>query len=113
MPKPSSKGAMPLKTSLGDGYIIALNLLANTPEWMAKIKAKPMFLGLDLRGGVHFTMQVDMAAAKQKTLERYRWRHPPRIAQASKSASACQNHQSDKVITVPFQNAADAKSLPE
>ena len=60
-----------IENALGEGYITALNLIADSPEWMAKIKANPMFLGLDLRGGVHFTMQVDMKAALQKTFERY------------------------------------------
>ena len=47
-------------------YIVALNLLANTPQWMAGLRALPMYLGLDLRGGVHFLMQVDMKAALTK-----------------------------------------------
>ncbi|MFM8766709.1 MAG: protein translocase subunit SecD, partial [Rubrivivax sp.] len=47
-------------------YIVALNLLSNTPQWMAKLRALPMYLGLDLRGGVHFLMQVDMKAALTK-----------------------------------------------
>ena len=45
-----------IENTLGEGYITALNLLADSPEWMSKINANPMFLGLDLRGGVHFTM---------------------------------------------------------
>jgi len=44
-------------------YIVALNLLSRSPAWMASIRALPMYLGLDLRGGVHFLMQVDMKAA--------------------------------------------------
>lgn len=56
---------------LGDNYIIALNQLPNSPVWMSKIGAEPMFLGLDLRGGVHFLLQVDMQAALDKTMERY------------------------------------------
>lgn len=56
---------------LGDGYIVALNLISNSPDWMAKIGANPMFLGLDLRGGVHFLMQVDMEAAIRKKLDSY------------------------------------------
>ncbi|MGI9152481.1 MAG: protein translocase subunit SecD, partial [Rubrivivax sp.] len=47
-------------------YIVALNLLANTPQWMSSLRALPMYLGLDLRGGVHFLMQVDMKAALTK-----------------------------------------------
>ena len=47
-------------------YIVALNLLSRSPTWMAKLHALPMYLGLDLRGGVHFLMQVDMKAALTK-----------------------------------------------
>lgn len=60
-----------LQQDLGDNYIIALNQLPDTPTWMSKIHANPMFLGLDLRGGVHFMLQVDMKAAISKTLDRY------------------------------------------
>ena len=48
-----------LKTKLGDQYIIALNLEPATPQWLMSIGAQPMKLGLDLRGGVHFLLQVD------------------------------------------------------
>ena len=51
------------------GYIVALNLLSRTPQWMAAFNAKPMFLGLDLRGGVHFLLQVDMKSALVKKAE--------------------------------------------
>ncbi len=44
-------------------YIVALNLVSRSPRWMASIRALPMYLGLDLRGGVHFLMQVDMKSA--------------------------------------------------
>ncbi len=47
-------------------YIVALNLLSRSPDWLTKINALPMYLGLDLRGGVHFLLQVDMAAALEK-----------------------------------------------
>ncbi|MBP6562651.1 MAG: protein translocase subunit SecD [Neisseriaceae bacterium] len=60
-----------IEDSLGEGYITALNLLPDSPTWMANIKANPMFLGLDLRGGVHFLLQVDKKAAVEKKLERY------------------------------------------
>ncbi len=60
-----------IQHELGDNYIVALNLLSSSPEWLARIKAHPMFLGLDLRGGVHFLLEVDMKAALDKTLERY------------------------------------------
>lgn len=50
-------------------YIIALNLLSRSPNWLTALNAKPMFLGLDLRGGVHFLLQVDMGAALKTNLE--------------------------------------------
>lgn len=50
-------------------YIVALNLVSRSPEWMARLHALPMYLGLDLRGGVHFLMQVDMKAALTKRAE--------------------------------------------
>lgn len=52
-------------------YIVALNLLSSSPTWLAKIGALPMYLGLDLRGGVHFLLQVDMKAALEKAADRY------------------------------------------
>ena len=52
-------------------YIVALNLLSSSPRWLAKIGALPMYLGLDLRGGVHFLLQVDMKAALDKAADRY------------------------------------------
>jgi preprotein translocase subunit SecD len=50
-------------------YVVALNLLSKTPAWMASVNARPMYLGLDLRGGVHFMLQVDMQAALTKKAE--------------------------------------------
>ena len=50
-------------------YIVALNLVPNTPTWLLKINALPMYLGLDLRGGVHFRLEVDMKAAIQKRID--------------------------------------------
>ncbi|HEX4880049.1 MAG TPA: protein translocase subunit SecD, partial [Limnobacter sp.] len=47
-------------------YIVALNLLSKSPDWLTSINALPMYLGLDLRGGVHFLLQVDMDAALEK-----------------------------------------------
>jgi preprotein translocase subunit SecD len=60
-----------VKKSLGRSYVVALNLAAATPDWLSKFGAEPMFLGLDLRGGVHFLMEVDMDAAAVKAEDRY------------------------------------------
>lgn len=50
-------------------YVVALNLLPGTPKWLSALHAAPMYLGLDLRGGVHFTLQVDMQAALTQKAE--------------------------------------------
>lgn len=55
--------------SLGQGYTVALNLADSTPQWLQSIGAKPMNLGLDLRGGVHFLLEVDMDAAIDQRLD--------------------------------------------
>lgn len=60
-----------IQQSLGDNYVVALNLISASPDWMTSINANPMFLGLDLRGGVHFLLEVDMDAAIKKTLNKY------------------------------------------
>jgi preprotein translocase subunit SecD len=56
---------------LGGDYVVALNLAPATPPWLTSLGALPMYLGLDLRGGVHFLMAVDMEAAVQQAAERY------------------------------------------
>jgi len=58
-----------LVVNLGKDYTVALNLVPQTPNWLQSIGAKPMYLGLDLRGGVHFLLQVDMKAALDKAAE--------------------------------------------
>ena len=58
-----------LRRGLGDNYVVALNLAPTTPEWLQKIGAKPMKLGLDLRGGVHFLLEVDMDKAISQRME--------------------------------------------
>jgi preprotein translocase subunit SecD len=60
-----------LKTDLGTRYIVALNLAPATPTWLRVLHAAPMNLGLDLRGGVHFLLEVDMNAAIKQARDRY------------------------------------------
>ncbi len=60
-----------LQSSLGNEYMIALNLLPNSPQWLTNLGALPMYLGLDLRGGVHFMLEVDMEGAVSMALDRY------------------------------------------
>lgn len=58
-----------LQAKLGDDYMVALNLQSRSPQWLTSINARPMYLGLDLRGGVHFLLQIDMKSALDKALE--------------------------------------------
>lgn len=60
-----------LQKALGDSYIVALNLAPTTPDWLSSYGAQPMKLGLDLSGGVHFLLEVDVAAAIERRLEFY------------------------------------------
>jgi len=60
-----------IQNSLGDKYVVALNLISNSPDWLSNMGALPMYLGLDLRGGVHFLMQVDLSKALEKTTASY------------------------------------------
>lgn len=58
-----------LRRGLGEEYVVALNLAPTTPAWLQKLGAKPMKLGLDLRGGVHFLLEVDMEKAISQRME--------------------------------------------
>ncbi len=68
-PEEQLKAKDKLSANLGKDYTVALNLLSQTPNWLLAIGAKPMYLGLDLRGGVHFLLEVDMKAALDKSAE--------------------------------------------
>src|SRR5210317_899549 len=65
------KAADALKEALGEQYVVALNLAHATPSWLRAVGGKPMTLGLDLQGGVHFLMQVDMDTARSQQLDRF------------------------------------------
>lgn len=58
-----------LREVLGNDYVVALNLASTVPSWLEKLGARPMLLGLDLQGGVHFLMQVDQQAARDKRID--------------------------------------------
>ena len=107
-----SKARDVIEQKLGDNYIIALNLIANTPDWMTKLGANPMFLGLDLRGGVHFTMRVDMHAAVDKTFDRISGDFRRQLRK-DKIRTGNMRRSGDTLI-VPFQDAATLQvALPK
>jgi len=70
-PETQLKAYEVVRQALGENFTAALNLAPATPAWLRDFNAQPMYLGLDLRGGVHFLMEVDMKAAINQALERY------------------------------------------
>ena len=89
-------------------YVIALNLISNTPAWLSSIGAMPMYLGLDLRGGVHFLLQVDMRGALQKKLESLATDTRSQLREKGLRHSGIER-QSDSIV-VRFPNQEDAAS---
>ena len=87
-------------------YVIALNLISNTPAWLTSMGAMPMYLGLDLRGGVHFLLQVDMKGALQKKLESLSTDTRSQLREKGLRHSGIER-QGD-IITVRFPNQEDA-----
>jgi preprotein translocase subunit SecD len=61
-----------ISTALGNNYVVALNYAPTTPAWLKRINAKPMYLGLDLRGGLHFLIEIDMETALRQQLDNYK-----------------------------------------
>lgn len=68
-PEDQLKAQQLLREKMGDGYVVALNLAQTTPEWLRKMGANPVKLGLDLRGGVRFVLEVDMTKVLTQRLE--------------------------------------------
>ena len=71
------------------GYVVALNLVPRTPAWLQSLNAAPMYLGLDLRGGVHFMLQVDMNEAVLKSSTAWPPMCAPRCATSAFATVAC------------------------
>ena len=92
-------------------YIVALNLVSRTPAWMASLHALPMYLGLDLRGGVHFLMQVDMRAALKLNIDTYA--SDARVALREKRIRFSGIGRDPNGITVTVPDAAEAAKARE
>ncbi|ADE11199.1 protein translocase subunit SecD [Sideroxydans lithotrophicus] len=99
-----------LHAQLGDDYMVALNLVPRSPQWMASLNALPMYLGLDLRGGVHFLLQIDMKAALDKALESDSGDIRSSLREADIPYSGVSRDAS--AITIKFRDA-DARSKGE
>lgn len=99
-----------LVSQLGEDYVVALNLLPRSPQWLTHLNALPMYLGLDLRGGVHFLLQVDMNAALTKALEAATG--DIRNALRDQNIAYSGVTRDGKVLSVKFRDA-DARSKGE
>lgn len=94
-----------IKTALGDGYVVALNLAPTTPDWLLAIGAKPMKLGLDLRGGVHFLLEVDMSKILEQRQETYTAEIKSKLREAKFAYRAVSDLPNG--LTVKFESAAE------
>ena len=95
----------PVKATLGRDYSVALNLAPTTPAWLAGAGAEPMYLGLDLRGGVHFLMEVDMDAAIDKAVDRYKEGFKSNLRE-EKIKYLGVTRESDDSLTIKFKDQA-------
>ena len=89
-------------------YVVALNLIPRTPGWLASLKAAPMYLGLDLRGGVHFMLQVDMQAALSKKAEALAGDLRSALREKTIRHNGISREQQSVTISFNDQAAADA-----
>ena len=95
-----------IQKQLGDNYTVALNLLPATPKWLRALDAAPMFLGLDLRGGVHFLLQVDATTAIKRQIESY-ISDLRTSMRKEKIRYLTVNKQGDRGMEIKFRNEAE------
>lgn len=100
-----------VKEGLGRGYVVALNLAPRTPDWLRAMNAAPMYLGLDLRGGVHFLMEVDVNAAVSQAEERYIGdfrgllrENKVRYAKIGRYLNEKEGKEGDSAVEIKFKN---------
>lgn len=93
-----------ISRTLGDDYVVALNLAPTTPDWLSSIGAGPMKLGLDLRGGVHFLLEVDMAQAVAQRLDVYVSEIKTKL-RTEKLRYRAVNHREDGSLELKFSKA--------
>lgn len=89
-------------------YVVALNLISNTPAWLTSVGAMPMYLGLDLRGGVHFLLQVDMRGALQKKLESLATDTRSQLREKSIRHNGIERQNDQIIVRFPNQDDANA-----
>ena len=99
-----------LRQNLGENYVVALNLAQTTPQWLKSIGAKPMKLGLDLRGGVRFVLEVDMNKALEQRLTVATQEVRRNLRTAKIAIKSLRTTQNGMVLTF---NSNDERNLPQ
>ena len=106
-PETQLKAASVVREAVGNDYVVALNLAPRTPGWLQAIGAKPMYLGLDLRGGVHFLLEIDMVGALEQAMERYAGELRARLRDAKLRYSTVTREGVN--LRIGFRNPEDAQ----
>ncbi len=101
-----------ISSLLGEGYVVALNLAPTTPDWLRAVGASPMNLGLDLRGGVHFLLQVDMATVIEQRMDAWSGQAKLTLRNEGIRYRSVDIEGQKLVITLDDQVAADAARAP-
>ena len=96
-----------LRREFGRGYTVALNFAPATPAWLTALHAQPMYLGLDLRGGVHFLMQVDMDEAVEQHLDGIRTDFRNQLRQERIRFSSIEVDTDARQVVARFRNAPE------
>jgi len=102
------KASDKLKRALGNDYVVALDLAPTTPAWLSALGAKPMTLGLDLRGGVHFLLEVDINEVRKSTMKTYSRDLPDALYKADIRYRA--PRVVDGNVLMDFRNAEDVEA---
>ena len=101
-----------ISSLLGEEYVVALNLAPTTPDWLRAVGASPMNLGLDLRGGVHFLLQVDMATVIEQRMDAWSGQAKLTLRNEGIRYRIVDIEGQKLVITLDDQIAADAARAP-
>src|SRR5688572_1351238 len=99
-----------IRDTLGSDYVVALNLASTVPDWLRRIGAGPMLLGLDLQGGVHFLMQVDQQAALAKRFEATAEDVRVLLRENRVAYTAVERRPDNAIVTTLATNADPAKA---
>jgi len=105
------RGVDEVAVALGREYSVAMALASRTPDWLRAINARPMYLGLDLRGGVHFLMDVDLEASIQQQLERYQREFRNQLREADVRYQRVET--TDDGVRVAFNRAPEREKASE